>query len=254
MKKILLTLFAVAAIFVACDKDAYDQEITNINVLEQAEEINASVESSVDIDALTATLNRLSNNRKNYQPKPSNDTAKTGGAGAYIAIVGGVNSGSFYEFLFSNDLAPCNLDDYSYLETVYLVLNAANETEIRLLAPSGSPTESLLVGTITDDFSFLYTITISEGLKVVLSSSVIDHQPDSSASLSFAFGSDTFDFSCGVDLTGAYDVMPAPFPLTGFLARINSDFDFTGLDANALNYAGSSREDVVREIENDIMN
>ena len=44
MKKLLYILFAFALI-VACEKDSYDQDVENINVLEQAEEINASVSS-----------------------------------------------------------------------------------------------------------------------------------------------------------------------------------------------------------------
>ena len=62
----------------------------------------------------------------------------------------------------------------------------------------------------------------------------------------------TFDYSC--DLSGYYNVTPAPFPLTGFLATITNaagvQADFGG---SSPNFAGTNRDDVVREIESHIM-
>lgn len=244
MKKLLFTIFTIVA-FVACDKDAFeDNDITNINVLEQAEEINASVDANVDldIDALTTRLLQLNEKAGKLPAKlRSNETAKTGGAGSHIKYISGVNSNIFYEILFSDDIAICNFASYSYLDTIYLVLNSANETEIRYTAPSGST--SILLGTITDDLSFLYAVTFSEGLSVALGDLTVT-TVNGEGSADFTFGSVNIDLGCeGV----AYEVTDAPFPLSGFLAtKIGS---YTG---TFLNYAGTDRAAVIRAIETDI--
>ena len=250
MKKILLTIFVFAAI-IACEKDAYDNDdVTNINVLEQAEEINASVETTsstgLDVEALTARLTRLAGNTKGVTRKLNSSTAKTGGAGSHIKLISGVETTSniYYEFLFSDDISLCNLPNFTYLETIWLVLNSANETEIRAIAPSGE--DSFLVGTITADLSFLYEITFSEGLFVDLSDLSVDVVSGESQA-DITLGSVNFDLSCEGIL---YEVTPAPFPLRGFLATKIAGATFP--NATPSNYAGTDRNDVVRAIETNI--
>ena len=225
MKKILLTLFAVAAIFVACDKDGLDQEITNINVLEQAEEINASVEvsSDIDLEALTARLVRLSENSKQY-PKKDRSTART--AGGYIVIAGIVDGNNYYEYLFSDDIPYCDLP--SGILELFLVPNGTT-LDIKI----GSETAPT-INNIDVDLTGLFTLTLSEGLKVDLTTLDVE-LVDGSGAPSFTFaGGDAKDFTCaGWEFDdasgmwshpdfGSYRITAAPFPLSGLLATVVS--------------------------------
>ena len=79
MKKLLFTLFAFA-IIIACDKDNLDQDVMNINVLEQAEEINASVD--IDFDAYKAQLESLMGVLPNDKGNSSSLTQRGGDNGS----------------------------------------------------------------------------------------------------------------------------------------------------------------------------
>ena len=57
MKKILLTLFAFATVFVACDKDNYEDQFEA--TAPEVEEINATVESNPELDAAFNFINSL---------------------------------------------------------------------------------------------------------------------------------------------------------------------------------------------------
>ena len=229
MKKILLTLIAVAAIFVACDKDGLDQEITNINVLEQAEEINASVET--DIDAIDAFINRVLSNSKKY-PSKSNVTGRstTPAAGSYVRILAGEQGPVYYEFGFSDDVEVCNEADYSYLTTnVYLVYNANQDTEIRIGTLDATP-----IRTIDRDLRQLFSIAINEGISYNFGTDVLDFASTNSDG-ALVIGSQAFDFVCAgwmfdsATMTwshptyGSYVVSPAPFPLSGLLATVETE-------------------------------
>ena len=179
MKK-LLYIFTFALLVVACDKyeDGFDIAPTAIEL----EEVDASVDFDFDIDALTTRLTRLS--KAGGPTKPSLAASKLAVTGSYIKLISGVDNGNYFEFLFSDDIDSCRIDEYPYLEVIYLVLNASSYTEIRVGDHSGE--NSILLGTIEQDFSFLYTITFSEGLLVNLtdySATVVD----SNSGTSFIF-------------------------------------------------------------------
>ena len=86
MKKFIYLLFAFA-IIVACEKDAYDQDTEQINVLEQAEEINASVELDDEFTAAFNFINNLNNSINNgdieVTSKSSKGTSSTAKAGDF---------------------------------------------------------------------------------------------------------------------------------------------------------------------------
>ena len=79
MKKILLTLFAVAAVFVACDKDEMGYDSSSINVLEEAKEINASVDT--DFDAAFQFIQNINNSNKILVESSNPSTARGGDYG-----------------------------------------------------------------------------------------------------------------------------------------------------------------------------
>ena len=246
MKKLLLTIFTVAML-VACNKDAFDQDVENINVLDQTE-ISSDISGidanlDIDVDAITERLEGIASRMKSFDRK-DRSTART--AGGYIKLSSGASNGIYYEFVYSDDVLLCNEASHSFLEEIFLVLNSSNETEIRLIAPSGG--DSILVSTITTDFSFLFAITITEGLRVNLadgSYNLVNGQ----GTPSFTFGSETFAFNCDGTY---YSITPAPFPLRGFLATIIDGALPTGMSSS--NYAGTDEAAVKAAIENDIRN
>ena len=249
MKKILLSLFAVAAVFVACDKVALDQDVNNINVLEQAEEIGASIDFEDVIDSSFEFISSVEPSKDS-----SNITGKVGAAGTQWIHAVFFDSGSQNVVLLRGSTAEEACWDslstfasstlYTW-DTTTNMLTVVVETAAGESAPRSRPQSA---GSAAR-YDRLFASTTLNRIRVTNSrrTAAITGTPPAVAD---------FDFSCGVDLTGAYSITPAPFPLTGFLAKINASFDFigSGLDADALNYAGSSEEDVRTAIENDIMN
>ena len=241
MKKLLFSLFAIALIFVACDKEAVE-EMAPQNLIEEAQNINANVD--LDLSRLEQTLERISTNSKSYDLKDESASRTAGGS---IRILGGAQGVLYYEFLFSDDVDVCNEGDYSYLnEDIYLTLNSSNHTEVRVGA-----VDAAIVATITRDFSNIFGLSIKEGISFDFGSNAVVVGTLANDGI-ITIGSSAFNFVCAgstINPADYYDVLPAPFPLTGFLARI-TDTSFTG---NSLNYAASTREAVVSAINADIM-
>ena len=241
MKKILLTLFAVAAVFVACDKDGLDQEITNINVLEQAEEIGASVEADLDVQGvIDELLNNLSSfgNQKRGQ---ANLTSKTGD---FVAVHIFTISGQTDRFLI---LADETNDDFCFpgsVATVFFDNVNGDGSQLNVEDTSGAVSVSL-----TGDFSAFFAGGNNVLVRLNANNKAADRGDFNAGNTATLSGTD-FTFACGVDVSGFYTVTPAPFPLTGFLARINDDASFTG---TSLNYAASTDAAVRAAIEGDIM-
>ena len=247
MKKLLFTIFAIAAI-VACDKDAYDNDdITNINVLEQAEEINASLD--IDFDAAFDFIGSVE------APKGSNVTSKVGASGTeWIHVI-------FFDYnnqnlaLLRGDGAEeaCwrGLSDFAH-SSLYTWDTASDDLTVEVEMIDGT-TRSVTRPQSTEAAARFDRLFSSDALNRVRvtntrRSGTITGTPPAITDL---------DFGCIPALNGnAYDITPAPFPLEGFLATINSSFDFLtyGLDANASNYAGTTEAAVIEAIEDDINN
>ena len=248
MKKILLTLIAVATVFVACDKDALDQDVTNINVLEQAEEINASID--VDFDAAFDFIGSVE------APKSSsNVTSKVGATGTeWIHVI-------FFDYnnqnlaLLRGDGAEeaCwrGLSDFAH-SSLYTWDTASDDLTVEVEMIDGTTRSVTRPQSVeaAARFDRLFSSDALNRVRVTNSrrSGTITGTPPAITDL---------DFGCIPTLEGnAYRLERAPFPLDGWLATINSSFDFLthGLDANADNYAGTSEEAVKMAIENDINN
>ena len=251
MKKLLLTLFAVAAVFVACDKDALDQDITNINVLEQAEEIGASVDLTGAIDSSFEFIGSV-----DIPKESSNETSKVGASGTRWLHIIFFDHGSQNLALLRGEGATesCwgNLPGFAH-STLYTWDSSSNTLTVVVEDASGesAPTPRVQSAANAVRFNRLFApASTTDRIRVTNSrrSRAITGTPPAAS---------TFDFGCIPALMGnAYSITPAPFPLNGFLATINSSFDFVtyGLDADADNYAGTSEAAVIEAIENDINN
>ena len=250
MKKLLLTLFAVAAVFVACDKEeAIDiQEPTVIEM----DEANASIEISDDfIDGLVSRLSNYEVAPKNG-PSSARTTSTTPCADNVDAtpVIGGVsytnrfdldyfaNSGQNYLLVRSEDASATA--EFTPTFSFALAKNSDNRLVVII---NGAAT---VRGTLSTTFSNLFEIP---GFSLVETADAdLNYSGDSTlaaAGLECSGG--------GVDYTGFYTVTPAPFPLTGFLARITGDLTGIG-NGTSLNYAASTEAAVREAIENDIRN
>ena len=273
MKKILLTLFAVTAVFVACDKDALDQDVTNINVLEQAEEINASIESDgmTNQDAFNFLNNLVSNIDVKSLTPADNSTAR--------------NSANKIDVAFFNDdtsVEKAHLASEQFTgERCYGRFTLLGDFEYSLSADGAmlfvynpaSPSTAANAVNGADSF------TLSAGLQTRYAQvfganldNINNIQRDSRNNPVAILGAQPtrsdFDFSCTGAGSGAitwttpsasangigtytassgetYVISAAPFPLTGFLA--------TTTDAGSANYAGTTIADVRAAIEADLL-
>ena len=247
MKKLILSLFAVAMVFVACNKE----ETLVEPMANELEEIQVSQPTDLS-DIIDSSFEFLGDIEV---PKGEASSARTGAEGTrWLHIIffdhnsqnlallrgeaadescwgnlPGFAHSTLYTWDTSNDMLTVVVEDASGESApVPRAQSAANATRFdRLFAP-GSTTNRIRVTNARR-------------------SRAITGTPPAASEL---------DFGCAPDLTGAYDITPAPFPLTGFLATINSSFDFlgAGLDADAANYAGTSTSTVIEAIERDIMN
>ena len=261
MKKILLTIFAITAI-VACDKDAYDQDVANINVLEQAEEINATVDYDTsivfdiinNIDGLTDAIHSKSEFKGN-----SNLTARTStAADCHDNRPAATSGNSRLDVQFLPD-ASGNLG-YSIIRGNDDIPLLLNRNFVRFSIPAtGDISLELFVQGADGNFGAaipLGDIGPEPGLSTLAglpSFLDIDRVNNFFASQTPSVTETPAD--AGIDCIGLlYEVTPAPFPLNGFLATIIQGANLGGFSGSSANYAGTTEAAVRQAIENDIMN
>ena len=244
MKKVLLTLFDVAAIFTACDKDSTVAQDLSLSEDVEVSVGNLSSNINLDIDALSARLIRMADS-KDPQLKNNESGRTITGPGAYLTVISGVSNNNFYEFVSSDDINMC--DAPAGFDVVYLVQNSDYHIEVRIGAPSGS--SSTLITTIPLDVRTLFTFSFTEALGVDLS----NFSPtivDGNGTPKFTVGSTDFNLACASDY---YEVTSAPFPLRGYLATVT---DAAGISTvcggSSLNYAGTDEAAVRAAIDADI--
>ena len=241
MKKLFLTLIAIAAI-VACDKDALDQDVNNINVLEQAEEINASV----DIDYLqffnnfvsTADISNVSNT------KNSSSTSKGFDDGDNWFELGFFTHGGVpYVSGGSEDATERCFSEYSDAVVVTYTWNGSDT----LIINNNGAVSNLPV----DEAS---QIELYNGFFASTQVFFVQALPDFSRAAEADLPDVTlFDFNCITPVGELYGVTRAPFPLSGFLATILPGADLTEYSGASANYAGTSEREVRTAVERDIM-
>ena len=255
MKKILLTLFSVAAVFVACDKDELGYESSSINVLEEAKEIGATVENSSDFDAAFDFIQNLNNSNKILVPSESPSTAR-----------GGDYGNNWLQVVFF-DRSATDASDLAYLRSdaqgeVCAGASLVNPEEYfyhlpapdQLIIESGTGSQTFTVPSGSYDSTFQ-----QDGPEAL----IVMNSARTSAAAGIAPAVADYDFSCGpapitwapsapvngittyTSSTGlVYTIQAAPFPLTGFLA--------TTTEAGSVNYAGTTLQEVRDAIEGDL--
>ena len=273
MKKLLLTIFTIAAI-VACDKDdMFGDDSSSINVLEQAEEINASV----DID-YSSFINDLANDITKEEIaayESSKTTARTGAAGTQWIHVVFFNFGPNsipLAYLRSDDTTEIcpEVGQTSVIYTLQTAPSGASRLLIDAIDGSGNvipQATSNIDISLRANYATLFSQTVdrlsraqanfsgvalgSVPLLTTLASAGIDFECDEWTGTTMPNGAIRYSNPTrdGYD----YEVTPAPFPLDGFLAT------FLGTDTSISNFAGSPDSNdgasaVINAIENDIRN
>ena len=259
MKKILLTLFAVAAVFVACDKDGLYQEISNINVLEQADEINASVEISEKeaIDLLSSLIGNISDLPEGdlfynapKKAKGSASTARTSdgscgderGAGDFITLTYFQNANELAVLVRSEDNIPVTIPDSEVsLELTYILSGSTytirNEGTGFNVASGLTPSAGLLAA-FGNPLNLLYRVNSANAPQAVLTGALRVAAGIDCVGQSIGWTEDGSVIGLFTHPTyGSYQLSDAPFPLSGVLARVMSDDAPTG--GATLNYAAA---------------
>ena len=245
MKKLLFTIFTIAAL-VACEKDAYDNDdVTNINVIEQAEEINASIELP-DSDVLDIINSVLGTNLMKGSEHGEHVSTRKGTDRVTLNLFRrGTETGiAFVDE--SNDRFCFNaIDGVAFLSSVHLnKQDGSNNIEVTV------GEDPAVISTINGDYSSLF----SSDFNLILmldANGAIDRQGIFSQHDVGTAGSTVVRFGCAGDY---YSTDDAPFPLDGTLATIT---DAAGLalafGGSSLNYAGTSESAVESAIEANIM-
>ena len=239
MKKILLSLFAIATVFVACDKEAIDaQEPTAVEL----EEINVTVQNEIDA-SIVFDLLRGADISSNDAPKGSASSDRT----------------------LSSDCADGRSTRSGDRLDISLITHASglhavirSEEEIPL---TGSPdaafslikngnTINITVGT-TAAGSFPSNAGLDGlfGIANLLDISRVDQEL-------FVLQANIAAADLGLDcspIQGLYEVTPAPFPLNGWLATIKANVGTASFTGSSFNYAGTDRASVEAAIEADIL-
>ena len=244
MKKLLLSLFAIATVFVACDKEAIDsQEPTAIEI----SEANASLDSNLDTDLLIESLmSRYGVKGFEFTSSPSSSRTGT----ATVACAEDTRDGQTIDGstdYITYELATINGSNYGIIKSEAETFTAPF-TPVATLAfvnKGSGLTKIFLNGNYVNEF----TSTPFEALydNALLANAYVEN-----LNHLFIYLNDGNLNDAGLSCVNAgqyYEVTPAPFPLNGFLARITNPSGFAG---NSLNYAASTEAAVRTAIEADI--
>ena len=270
MKKILLTLFAVAAI-VACDKDDMYNDSSSINVLQEAEEIGASVDLEIDAESFINGLANSVTKEEIANYEASKLTKRTGAANTewlHVVFFTFGSSNTPLAYLRSDDTAEICAEggQISVIYTLETAGNGNSRLKIERIDGDGTvrPASYSNIGaSLRTNYATLFSNTIDRVYRANPGFSGI--VPGTVPSLTL-LANNGIDFVCGPvdewinDGTGlwtnpvypgySYRTTTAPFPLSGFLATIVTK---PSGDVSA-NYAGTGMSDVTGAIETDIEN
>ena len=236
MKKLLLTIFAIAAI-VACEKDAYENnDVANITPIEaEVQDIDASIVFDIlrEVDGFSVKEALKSNNSHTARSTTlSNDCAdgRTSRSGDRLDVSLIPHASGLHAVIRSEEELP---------------LTGSPAAAFSLI--KNGNTINILVGTTAaGDFPTNAGMDALFDIADLLSISRVDQEL-------FVLQANVPAADLGLDcspIQGLYDLTPAPFPLNGFLATITDAAGFTG---NSANYAGTNEADVRAAIEADIL-
>ena len=241
MKKLIFSLFAIATIFVACDKDSVE-----IAPVVEVEEMSVDTDALIDgilsrwgVNSISSKNSASSSKTNNPSASCADDTRVAPDASTdYISYeILSDSDGSFGLIRSEERSNVAAFDNGQLIVTLYFTRQANNVTHIYV--GSNKVAEFTSTG-----FDGLYDIANALAVESLTSG--------------FIYTGDTNLAAAGLECTQAsglnpidfYTVTDAPFPLTGKLATINSGADFPGSSAN---YAGTTEASVRAAIEADIL-
>ena len=260
MKKLILSLFAVAMVFVACNKED--------SMVDSTPELSVTV-GEVDLESRFNAFNDFLRGATFTPSEKSNSpsSARGGDNGSdWVELIWFAHGTEHYVFTQPENLGNADYSNIGagvsniYRET-YSYRASSQEVHIQVgegagaVFPIPADLQALYMSAFADQNSALYfanldgsTWTFREG--ALPTGTNFNFAP--SAPLTFdwrliAGSTDTYE-NTNPDITATYRVSPAPFPLSGSLATIvTSDSD----NASA-NYAGTSSSTVIDAIQADI--
>ena len=268
MKKVLLTLFAVAAVFVACDKEAIDIQEP---IASELEDINVSSPIIVDAEAFINSLASNVTAEEISDFKNNASSARTGAAGSdWIHAIFFTFGSSNIPLVYLNSEAEAEVcaegGQVSVLYTLETAPSGATRLKIEAIDGTGAA-QAVQYSNIGSSLRTAYNTLFAGGLGY-LSRANADFTGVTTGSVPqlATLAGQGIDFACGAadewtsDASGlytnpaypgsSYRLTPAPFPLTGFLATI---VDMASGSSSA-NYAGTGEDAVKDAIEGDIEN
>ena len=245
MKKILLSLFAIATMFVACDKEDSVIEPTGQPVADIGNQITEGPVGLSDIEILEMVSEILGTDLINGSKVGDLPSAGKGDDRITLHIfqLNGANHIAFVDD--SNDDFCFNAQDgFLLLASVHLNNDGSNNIEVTLDESNN------VISTVNGDFTTLFSLPFNLIMKLAADGAV-DSQELYSAHNVGSIGGNTVRFGCAGDY---FAITDAPFPLNGHLATIT---DAAGLTAafggSSVNYAGTSEADVEAAIMANIM-
>ena len=245
MKKLLLTLFTIAAI-VACQKDDSISQVETI--VPSSETIIEDIQGAglLNDDILNIVDQLLGTSLIKGSEQGDNPLTSKGADRVTLNLF---QRGSEVGIAFvdeSNDRFCYNaIDGLVFLSAVHLnKQDGSNNIEVTI------GEDPAVISTLNGDYSSLFSANFNL-LLMLDANGAIDRQGIFSAQDVGTAGSTTIRFGCAGDY---YAVTDAPFPLDGHLATIN---DAAGLalafGGSSLNYAGTDEDAVEAAIEANII-
>lgn len=259
MKKYFLSLLAVLAVVVACDKSfEEDVELT----VEEVEDLQLN--SPMVVDA-AAFINNLAADVTDQEIKEFKDTPSSSRVGAdgtnWIHVIffrfGGNNIPLAYLRSDDTDEVCPEAGQVSVLYTLEVAQSGASRLKIEQIDGNGNAlpvTYSNIGSSLRANYNTLFGQTINRLSRATANFSGV--ATGSVPALS-TLASNGIDFDCAspVDYTSFYEVTEAPFPLTGFLATMVDGYaDMEGWPGgSSANYAATSTSTLEAAIQADIM-
>ena len=249
MKKLLLTLLAVAAVFVACNKDELGTDSSSINALEQSEEVSSvrSVDLLNNIEGILQSVEGISQ-QFDYKGLQAPSTARNIGSGL-LEISLHAFGGSDYLVLQGGDADDICRDNAGIEDLGKIAFRKTSSTNFEILVFIDATNTIVAAPTnaLTSGLEGLFTLASIQGITSISQVnerlfplatriSIGDAGIACSTTENIWEESDSTPGLWEHDLYGSYQLSSAPFPLTGVLARVMSD-ETSSDDTN--NYAAS---------------
>ena len=244
MKKLILSLFAIATVFVACDKEAFDTQEPTVLELEEA---NVSMEAETPLaDDLLTLISNLQD-AKLPDAEPGLETLSARGSDYLNLTFFTFNNEPYITFLDeSNDDLRCIIGapGVSGVNSIYFDNVNGDGSAIAV-----EDAQENVVTTVTGDFAAFFADANNSIIKLTATYDIVASEALNAHNRVSVSGAD-IKLACAADF---YTVSSAPFPLNGFLATID---DAAGLTAafggSSPNFAGTLMGSVTSTIEDNI--